>query len=326
MRMDEPLVSISVTAYQHAAYLAACLDGILAQEVHFPYEILLGEDGSTDGTRELAVAYAKAHPDRIKLFLHDRRNVVHIDGRATGRSNFLNNVRHARGRYLCHIDGDDRWTDPLRLDIMVARMEQETDLAMCFHNAVNVYPNGRRIDYVRAWLKGRPLQERYVMADLVTGNFIPTSGVMWRFDPPMSTFPPEWSTASMGDWVFNLHFARKGPIGFIDRIMSERRVHDGGVIAAADPLRKIAVNLRMLGIIDQMTAGSFTDRIEQRRMELHVEGMRYALERGRKDEARSHWGALRSTKAYRPSLRTRLRDAMLVWTPGLAKLFHQLRS
>ena len=102
-----PLVSISVTTYQHAPFLARCLDGILTQECPFTYEVLLGEDDSEDGTRAIAQRYAQAHPDRIRLFLHRRDQMIRIDGRPTGRHNFLNNLRHATGRYLCHIDGDD---------------------------------------------------------------------------------------------------------------------------------------------------------------------------------------------------------------------------
>ncbi len=324
--MDEPLVSISVTAYQHAQFLPACLDSILAQQVDFPYEVLLGEDGSTDGTRETAIRYAAAHPDIIRLFLHDRSTLMVINGRPTGRYNFLNNVKHARGRYLCHLDGDDRWIDPHRLKIMVERMEREPQLGICFHNALNVYPDGRRIDYLRTWMKGKPLKETYGMEDLAAENFIPTSGVMWRFTPPMSTFPAEWSTAQAGDWMFNLYFARQGKIGFIDRIMSERHVHGGGVISGTDLQYKIEVNLRMLDTIDQVTAQAYSERIEQRRVELHTMALKDALDKGLKQEALSHWKALAASKAYKDPARMRLRNMVLVHMPSLARFIHRIRS
>ena len=80
---EAPMVSISVTAYQHAPYLAECLDSILMQECPFRYEVLLGEDDSSDGTRAIAQRYAGAHPDRIRLFLHRRDQMIRIDGRPT---------------------------------------------------------------------------------------------------------------------------------------------------------------------------------------------------------------------------------------------------
>jgi hypothetical protein len=73
-----PLVSVLVPTYQHAAYIAACLDGILAQRSDFALEILVGEDESTDGTRAICQRYAERHPDRIRLFLRERKDVMHI--------------------------------------------------------------------------------------------------------------------------------------------------------------------------------------------------------------------------------------------------------
>ncbi len=67
-----PAVSVLVVTYQHAPFIAECLDGILAQQTDFPFEVIIGEDGSDDGTREICIAYADAHPDRIRLFLRDR--------------------------------------------------------------------------------------------------------------------------------------------------------------------------------------------------------------------------------------------------------------
>ncbi|MFW5983238.1 MAG: glycosyltransferase family 2 protein, partial [bacterium] len=64
---DNPLVSVCVQTYQHAKYIEQCLDGILMQKTSFPFEVLLGEDESTDGTREICIEYAKKHPDKIRL-------------------------------------------------------------------------------------------------------------------------------------------------------------------------------------------------------------------------------------------------------------------
>jgi len=71
-----PLVSVTVITYQHADYIRKCLDGILMQKTKFPYEVIIGEDGSTDGTKEICKEYAEMHPDRIRLFLRDR-NISH---------------------------------------------------------------------------------------------------------------------------------------------------------------------------------------------------------------------------------------------------------
>src|SRR5262245_29671930 len=95
-----PLVSIVTLTYQHAAYIAQCLDSLLAQRTDLPFEILIGEDESTDGTREICERYAREHPDRIRLFLRERKDVVHINGRPTGRFNFIKTLAEVRGKYI----------------------------------------------------------------------------------------------------------------------------------------------------------------------------------------------------------------------------------
>src|SRR5258705_2008369 len=102
-----PLVSVCVTTYQHAVFIAECLDGILAQETPFPIEILVGEDLSSDGTRDLCIAYADKNPGRIRLFLNDRSGIISIDGRPTGRANILNLLGQARGEFIAICEGDD---------------------------------------------------------------------------------------------------------------------------------------------------------------------------------------------------------------------------
>lgn len=320
-----PVVSISVTAYQHAAFLAECLDSILAQRTSFPYEILLGEDGSTDGTREIAIRYAEAHPDKIRLFLRDRSQVIMIDGRATGRGNFLNNFQHARGRYLCHLDGDDFWNDPERLRIMVERMEAESDLSMAFHNAWNLLPNGRQVDYVRQWTGTGPLRVRYSGDDLITQNWIPTGGLIWRIGGERDV-PEVWRTTIAGDWVINLFFAQRGPIGCIDKHMSVRRVHGGGLISGMDPVRKMELNLRMLGIVDRFTHAKHSQPIAKRRVEILTEALRACVLNGRTADARGIWKQLSGSPSYSATLRERMRWMVLVRWPRLARLIHRARS
>ena len=65
-----PLVSVSVTAYQHKFFINECLDGILMQKTDFPFEIIIGEDESKDGTREICIEYAEKNTDKIRLFLN----------------------------------------------------------------------------------------------------------------------------------------------------------------------------------------------------------------------------------------------------------------
>jgi glycosyltransferase involved in cell wall biosynthesis len=86
-------VSVCLTTYNHAPFIGEAIEGVLAQQTDFPIEIIIGEDDSTDGTRDIVRQYAQRHPELIKPFFNDRANVIFIDGRPTGRWNFMNNVR-----------------------------------------------------------------------------------------------------------------------------------------------------------------------------------------------------------------------------------------
>src|SRR5687768_5183626 len=92
-----PLVSICVITYRHAKYIKQCIESMLGQRAPFPFEILIGDDDSDDGTREICQALAAAHPDRIRLLLHSRKDVVYVDGRPRGTHNFVATLAAARG-------------------------------------------------------------------------------------------------------------------------------------------------------------------------------------------------------------------------------------
>src|SRR5699024_568939 len=140
---DDPVVSVCVQTYQHVDYIEDCLEGILMQKTDFSYEILLGEDASTDGTREIWIKYAQKYPDKIQLFLHERENNISIAGQPTGRFNFLYNLYSAKGKYIALCEGDDYWTDPLKLQKQVEFLEKYPDYIISFHDASIINEEGK---------------------------------------------------------------------------------------------------------------------------------------------------------------------------------------
>ncbi|WP_299228831.1 glycosyltransferase [uncultured Psychroserpens sp.] len=131
---DNPLVSICVQTYNHEAYIAECLDGLLAQETTFSFEILLGEDASTDETRAICMTYAEKYPDKIKLFLHHRENNIKVHGNPTGRFNFLYNLYQSTGTYIAFCEGDDYWIDPLKLQKQIDFLEANQSCVVSWTN------------------------------------------------------------------------------------------------------------------------------------------------------------------------------------------------
>jgi cellulose synthase/poly-beta-1,6-N-acetylglucosamine synthase-like glycosyltransferase len=129
--MKQPLVSVCIPTFQHESFIADCLDSVLAQKTNFDFEIILGEDGSTDGTRIICQAYADKNPDRIRLFLRKDKDKLKILGRKSGRFNYLENFKAARGKYIATLDGDDCWLTTDKLQKQVDLLEQYPKAFLC---------------------------------------------------------------------------------------------------------------------------------------------------------------------------------------------------
>lgn len=136
------MVSVCVQTYQHANYIRECLNSVLMQQTSFPIEIILGEDESSDGTREICEEYAEKHSDIIRLFLRSRKDVIYVNGHATGRYNFIENLKTARGKYVALLEGDDYWTDPHKLQKQVDFMDEHPECVVCHHWHKYAYPSG----------------------------------------------------------------------------------------------------------------------------------------------------------------------------------------
>jgi glycosyltransferase involved in cell wall biosynthesis len=129
----QPLVSVVVITYNHKNYIKECLDSVLMQKTDFPYEIILGEDDSTDGTREICIDYAEKYPDKIRLFLRDEKDKIYINGKKTGRFNVLECYKDSRGEYIAICEGDDYWTYSAKLQEQVGFLELNQDFGLIGH-------------------------------------------------------------------------------------------------------------------------------------------------------------------------------------------------
>ena len=128
--MNTPLVSICCITYNHAQFIQKCLDGFLMQKTNFPIEILIHDDCSTDGTTEIIRDYEAKYPELI-FPLYEEEN-QYQKGKAAEIDFY--NYRRARGKYIAYCEGDDYWTDPLKLQKQVDFMEANPEYSVCFHD------------------------------------------------------------------------------------------------------------------------------------------------------------------------------------------------
>jgi len=134
IRDETPVVSVCLITYNHALYIRECLDSILMQETSVPYEICLGEDESTDGTREICIEYAEKHPDRIRLMLRAQSTPGREAYKSQGVYNFIETSKACRGEYIALCDGDDAWLDPLKLQKQYEVMEGSPEVSLVHSN------------------------------------------------------------------------------------------------------------------------------------------------------------------------------------------------
>ena len=201
------VLSICIITYNHAAYIREAINSALVQHSDVSCEILIGEDDSNDGTREICIEYAEKYPDTIRLFLMHRRDNIRIMGRPTGRYNLIQTIQQARGRYVAILEGDDYWNDPLKCAKQLNVLQANKDCVGAFTNTMDLSGGG-------AVLHSSSLSlGRIGVANFIDGCCIRTCAVMirkdvlqnlpsWVYEVPALDYALFWHLASLGDWFY----------------------------------------------------------------------------------------------------------------------------
>jgi glycosyltransferase involved in cell wall biosynthesis len=230
---NKPLVSICVQTYQHVDFISECLDSILKQQTDFPFEIILGEDESTDGTGLICEGYANKFSDKIRFFSHKRKNNILIKGKPSGRFNMMYNLYSSNGKYIALCEGDDYWVDPLKLQKQVDALESNPCLIACHHwQKYAIFKNG---DYVEV---DAPIDEGHgyypALRSSVVKIFsnqmnIKSRTLMFRNIIDDTFFPDWFYKVAFGDISLSFLLAKYGDFGFIDEPMAVYRQTGEGV-------------------------------------------------------------------------------------------------
>lgn len=232
--VGSPLVSVCITTYQHVEFIRQCIEGALMQKTSFPFEIIIGEDESDDGTRDICIKYAKEYPQLIRLFLRSREDVIYVNGYPTGRFNFISNIKSARGKYIALCEGDDFWTDPHKLQKQVEFLESNLDCVAC-HHWQEILTLGKNGMYQR-----RPapkdghgyLSNPKANVDAIFANHLRVKLRTVMFRNVVSEFPDWFYKVHYGDVPFSMILGKYGSYGFINQVMAVYRVTNKGVSTA----------------------------------------------------------------------------------------------
>jgi len=209
-----PVVTVRTYTYQHGPYIRDCIEGVLAQKTTFPFEYIIGEDCSADGTREIVFEYAQRYPDIIR--------VVTADYNVGGKANVRRCINRTRGKYVALCEGDDYWISPLKLQRQVDLMEAHPDVSLCFHNALIL---NEKYAAARVFFETPPAAILdFAAAYQLT---LPTASILARSQ--VLAVLPDWLLKTWcGDLPLRLWCAHQGNFGYLDQIMSVYRRHTGG--------------------------------------------------------------------------------------------------
>ncbi|HTL08435.1 MAG TPA: glycosyltransferase [Chitinophagaceae bacterium] len=210
-----PLVSVCVLTYNHEHFIRQCLEGIMMQKTDFPFEVIVGEDCSTDKTASIVAEFEHLYPGVIKP-VYQQKNV------GGGRNAYECCYPRLSGKYIAICEGDDYWTDAHKLQKQVDFLELHNDVVLCFHRVDSVDENDR-------FLSSQAVSNEVTIfsSEDIFHISIPTLSVVFR--KCFESAPTEIYNAKSADaFLFGLlaTYGKAADLGFMG---ASYRKHKGGI-------------------------------------------------------------------------------------------------
>ena len=266
-------VSVVMVTYNQERFIAEAIESVLAQETDFDYELVIGEDCSTDETARICREYAARNPGKVRL-LSRRSNIG-------ARRNFVDAYSACAGEYLTILEGDDYWTCPRKLQKQADALDRHPDWAVCFHRVHCFRDDGTGEERELPQLDREAV---FTLDDLLRGNFIQTCSVMLR----KKSLPeiPEWYLHHQPpDWALGILHAKRGSIGYLPEVMAAYRRHPEGCWSARDPVETAGDAIALLGALASELDREQVRLARAKMAELHLERAVSFGERGARLDA-----------------------------------------
>ena len=223
---NKPLVSICCITFNHGKFIKNCLEGFVTQKTIFDFEILVFDDASVDETQQIILEYSRKH-NNIVTFLQTENQ---WSKKKYGILDWL--FPAAKGKYIALCEGDDYWTDPLKLQKQVDFLEANPWYVQVFHNALAIYNDQSSESFL--YCKALQKEDLETKDLLKYGNIIPTCSSVFHRNI-LKELPKWMSQLSMGDFPINLLLSLQGKVRYFNEVMSVYRIHSGGSWSAATP-------------------------------------------------------------------------------------------
>lgn len=203
----KPVISACIITYNNAPYVAECIESALKQKVNVPYEIVIGEDCSTDKTKEICQDFANRYPDKIRLISNDT-NLGLI-------GNWLKTIGASKGKYVALCEGDDYWIDSLKLQKQVDYMEQHPETSLVHTHGYDL-KNKKMIPW-RIWVKtaGEVSEIAHYSVIAHTCTVLLKRDLFQGFSDIFHPYSMD-KEFLIADWPLFAYLATKGPFGYLN--------------------------------------------------------------------------------------------------------------
>lgn len=206
-------VSICMITYNHQDYIEQAINGVLMQKTNFEFELIISNDNSTDNSDLVIKNHLNNHEHKDKVkYINNKENMGMMP-------NFINTLEKCTGQYIAICEGDDYWTDELKLQKQADFLDQNKDFSICFHKMRVKDKEGIKDDFI---IYNNQITSIH---DLAKGNYIHTCSVMYR-NNLFEKFPEYFYISPVGDYFLHLLNSQYGKIYCFDEKMAVYRIHD----------------------------------------------------------------------------------------------------
>ena len=206
--LENPLVSVFMTAFNHEKYIAQAIESVLIQNTKFPIKIIIGEDFSTDNTKNICLKYYNDNSNKIELLL----NKINL-GDAVNTNQVLHACQNNGAKYIALLEGDDYWTDPFKLQKQIDFLEANPEYIACAHQTKVIYENNK----TQSHLFKEKVPSVLKLRDILEGRLFHTASLVFRADIIRKHQLPINITA--GDRALYFLIASFGSIYFFQDVM-----------------------------------------------------------------------------------------------------------
>jgi glycosyltransferase involved in cell wall biosynthesis len=214
-RTMKPKVSVIMITYGHEKYIQEAIEGIFLQKTDFLVELIIANDKSPDSSHKIITQAIKACPSNISV------NYILNENNLGANANYLNAYSKTEGEYIASCEGDDFWTDPLKLQKQIDFLENNSDYSIAFHKVEGI--GSENAD--NAIFKNPEIEKDYTLENLSEGNFIHTPSVVFRKN--LDKLPDWISFCPIGDYPLYMINSTFGKIKYFPETMAAYRVGSG---------------------------------------------------------------------------------------------------